>query len=92
MYVFIDIVITGREALSVIFYSLADFSVFRLAGAPRCTDQGEIWQGGADRRLGNRLRNFNFKPWIFWFSPHVLGYCDFLNNVIIIIIYLLVYR
>ena len=33
------------------FYSRVDFSVFRPAGVTRYTDQGEIWQGGADRRL-----------------------------------------
>jgi len=26
-------------------YSRADFGVFRPAGATRCTDQGQIWQG-----------------------------------------------
>jgi len=30
------------------FYSRADFGVFHPAGATRCTDQGEIWHGGAD--------------------------------------------
>jgi len=30
-------------------YSEADFKVFRLAGATRCTDGGEIWHGGGDR-------------------------------------------
>jgi len=29
------------------FYSRTDFSVFRPAGATRCTDEGEIWQGAA---------------------------------------------
>ena len=44
-------VITGRAAaLQYCFYSRADFRVFRPAGATRCTDQCEIWQGGADRR------------------------------------------
>ena len=32
------------------FYSQSDFSVFRPAGATHCTDQGEICQGGVDRR------------------------------------------
>jgi len=32
------------------FYSRANFRVFRPAGAKRCTDKGEIWHGGADRR------------------------------------------
>ena len=31
-------------------YSQADFEVFRPAGAIRCTDGGEMWHGGADRR------------------------------------------
>jgi len=34
-----------------LIYSEADFEVFRPAGATRCTDGGEIWQGG-----GLRLR------------------------------------
>jgi len=34
------------------FYSQADFWVFHPAEATRCTDQGEIWQGGADRFRG----------------------------------------
>ena len=28
-----------------LIYSEADFEVFRSAGATRCTDGGEIWQG-----------------------------------------------
>ena len=31
-------------------YSEANFEVFRPAGATRCTDGGEIWQGGGDLR------------------------------------------
>ena len=31
-------------------YSEADFEVFRPAWATRCTDGGEIWRGGRDRR------------------------------------------
>ena len=31
-------------------YSEAHFEVFRPAGATRCTDGGEIWPGGGDRR------------------------------------------
>jgi len=59
------------------FYSQADLVFFRSAAATRCTDQGEIWQGGADRssappakfHLG-RLRvgvygPQNFKKWNF---------------------------
>jgi len=38
---------TARATLPVLFYSGADFSGFRPAGATRFTDQGEIWQGGA---------------------------------------------
>jgi len=34
----------------VLFLLTADFLVFRPAGATRCTDQGEIWHGGADHR------------------------------------------
>ena len=33
----------------IVFRSLADFSVFHLVGATRCSDQREIWHGGADR-------------------------------------------
>ena len=35
-----------RAALPVLFLLTADFRVFRPAGATRCTDQGQIWQGG----------------------------------------------
>ena len=34
-----------------LIYSEADFEVFRPAGATRCTDGGEIWRGGGDRRF-----------------------------------------
>jgi len=34
---------------TVLFLLTSCLSVFRLAGATRCTDHGEIWQGGADR-------------------------------------------
>ena len=38
-----------RAALpALFFYSRADLWVFRPTGATRCTDQGEIWLGGAD--------------------------------------------
>jgi len=47
-------VITGRicrrQLCRYFVYSRADFGVFRPVGATRCTDQGEIWYGGADRR------------------------------------------
>ena len=33
-----------------VIYSEADFEDFRPAGATRCTDGGEIWHGGGDRR------------------------------------------
>ena len=50
----VSCLITGRkrEVLNCryCFYSRADFWIFRPAGATCCTDQGEIWQGGADRR------------------------------------------
>jgi len=42
-------VITGSIA-RYLSYSEADFEVFRPAGATRCTDRGEIWRGGGDRR------------------------------------------
>ena len=34
-------------------YSEADFEVFCPAGATCCTDVGEIWHGGGDRRCNN---------------------------------------
>jgi len=34
----------------VVNYSEADFEVFHPAGATHCTDGGEIWRGGGDRR------------------------------------------
>jgi len=33
-----------------LIYSDANFEVFRPAGATRCTDGGEIWHGGGERR------------------------------------------
>ena len=41
-----------REAQTCryLVYSEANFEVFRPAGATRCTDGGEIWHGGGDRR------------------------------------------
>jgi len=39
-----------QAALPVFRLPRADFGVFRPAGATRSTDQGQIWQGGADRR------------------------------------------
>ena len=35
-----------QAALPVLFLLTCRFCVFRPAGAIRCTDQGEIWQGG----------------------------------------------
>ena len=35
-----------------LIYSEANFEVFLPAGATRCTDGGEIWHGGGDRRVG----------------------------------------
>ena len=40
--------ICRRQLCRYFVYSRADFEVFRPAGATRCTDQGQIWQGGAD--------------------------------------------
>ena len=37
-------------------YSEADFEVSRPAGATRCTDGGEIWQGGGDPRSPPRAK------------------------------------
>jgi len=42
--------ICRRQLCRYCFYSWANFLVFRPAGATRCTDQGEIWHGGADLR------------------------------------------
>ena len=54
IYQRLSVLITGRicrrQLCRYCFYSRADFEVFRPARATRCTDQGQIWQGGADRR------------------------------------------
>jgi len=42
--------ICRRQLCRYCFYSRADFEAFRPAGATRCTDQGQIWQGGANPR------------------------------------------
>jgi len=50
--------VTGSIARSArrqyLIYSEADFEVFRPALVTCCTDWGEIWRGGGDRRLGYR--------------------------------------
>ena len=40
----------AAQTCRYLVYSEADFEVFRPAGATRCTDGGEIWHGGGDRR------------------------------------------
>jgi len=40
----------AAQTCRYLIYSEADFEVFRPAGATRCTDGGEIWHGGGDRR------------------------------------------
>jgi len=46
-------IITGSIARSAsrryLVYPEADFEVFRLAGATRCTDGNEIWHGEGDQ-------------------------------------------
>jgi len=54
----------GGQLCRYFVYSRADFGVFRPSGATRCTDQGQIWQGGPllpakfdlDRFTGGGLR------------------------------------
>jgi len=51
-----------------LIYLEADFEIFfRLAGATRCTDGGESWYGGGDRRTLLRAKSVpssvrNFTP------------------------------
>jgi len=40
----------GSATCWYLIYSEADFEVCRPAGATRCTDGGEIWHGGGDRK------------------------------------------
>ena len=40
----------AAQTCRYLVYSEADFEVFRPAGATRCTNGGEIWHGGGDRR------------------------------------------
>jgi len=40
----------AAQACRYLIYSEADFEVIRPAGAPRCTDGGEIWHGWGDRK------------------------------------------
>jgi len=55
-------IITGSIARSAsrryLVYSEADFEVSRPAGATRCTDGGDIWRVGGDRRSSTP----NFTP------------------------------
>ena len=52
--------ICRRQLRRYFVYSRADFGVFRSAEATRCTDQGQIWQGGADRRFAPPCQTW---PW-----------------------------
>jgi len=61
--------ICRRQLCRYCFYSRPIFGFFRPAGATRCTDQGEIWQGGADRRFAppakfhlDRFRGGGLRP------------------------------
>jgi len=47
-----------RKPADILIYSEADFEVFRTAGAARCTNGGEIWQGGEDLRSPSPSPNF----------------------------------
>jgi len=57
---------TGSIACSAsrryLIYSEADFEDFHPTGATRCTDGGEIWHGGRDRRSTVSLSMPNFTP------------------------------
>jgi len=75
------VIITGRicrrQLCRYCFYARPGFGVFRPAGATRYTNQGEIWQGGADhgpllpakfhldRLTGVGLRPQKLKKWNF---------------------------
>ena len=52
--------ICRRQLCRYFVYSRAGFGVFRLAGATRCTDQGQIWQRGANRRFAPSCQ---ISPW-----------------------------
>ena len=51
---------SAAAALPVLFLLTADFWVFRPAGTTYCTDQGEIWQGEANRRSAPLCQTW---PW-----------------------------
>ena len=46
----------GRSSAGIVFTHEPNLGGFRPAGATRCTDRGEIWQGGADRRRWDILK------------------------------------
>ena len=50
MYIY-PAALSAADSAGYLIYSEADFEVFRPAGATRCTDAGEIWHGGGDRRM-----------------------------------------
>jgi len=43
---FLPAALRAAQTCWYLIYSEADFEVFRPGGATRCTDGGEIWQGG----------------------------------------------
>ena len=54
----------AAQSAGYLIYSEADFGGFRPAWAKRCTDGGEIWHGGGDRREGTfgSLLHAKFHP------------------------------
>ena len=48
--IFLPAALRAAQTCRYFVYSEADFEVFRPAGVTRCTDGGEIWHGGGDRR------------------------------------------
>jgi len=53
----------GVAKLPVLFLLMADFWVFHPAGATRCTDQGEIWQGADPAKFHlDLLRGVGLRP------------------------------
>ena len=59
---FLPAALRAAQARRHLIYSEADFEVFRPAGATPCTDGGEIWHGGGDRRSPPPSSMPNFTP------------------------------
>jgi len=82
LFLFITGRICRRQLCRYFVYSRADFGVFRPVGGTRCTDQGEIWHGGVNRRSAPpcQISLWLVQGWGFT-TPKTGKNCNFTNII-----------